>query len=199
MVVYVGEVYKAANQKKQWIFVTDGSVSDLHLETSSSKSLLAISFCSPSIDQDSYAPVNHNLAGSTVSTCSVYSEILFALHTGHYEGNNDDTHAHFGNKKEDYGFFIELVILHIMQIGFCNLIKRERDQLNHLWVAEATENSTYFYSYDHLLASHLKDAAATAQKWANISSSVCIFGMSIFFVMMLLLLKLLFILLCADH
>lgn len=121
LVVYVGEVYKAANQKKQWIFVTDGSVSDLHLETSSSKSLLAISFCSPSIDQDSYAPVNHNLAGST--------------------------------------------------IGFCNLIKRERDQLNHLWVAEATENSTYFYSYDHLLASHLKDAAATAQKWANISSS----------------------------
>lgn len=99
LVVYVGEVYKAANQKKQWMFVTDGSMSDLHLEKYSSKSLLAISFCSPSIDQDSYAPVNHNLAGSTVSTCSVYSEILFALHTGRYEGNNDDTHAYFGNKK----------------------------------------------------------------------------------------------------
>ncbi|KAA8517722.1 hypothetical protein F0562_015219 [Nyssa sinensis] len=81
-VVYVGEVYTAAHQKKQWVFVTDGSISDLHVEDPSN-SLLAISFCSTHIDCDSFAPINYNLVGSTV--------------------------------------------------GFCNLIKRAKDQMNHLW------------------------------------------------------------------
>ncbi|KAK3029484.1 hypothetical protein RJ639_037505 [Escallonia herrerae] len=117
-VIYVGEVYTAAHQKKQWVFVTDGSLTELHLEET--YPLLAISFCSPCVDCDSVLPINYNLAGSTV--------------------------------------------------GFCNLIKREKDQINHLWVAEATENSNYFLNYDHAHISHLKDAASSAQRWAMTSS-----------------------------
>ncbi|KAK4396078.1 protein BREAST CANCER SUSCEPTIBILITY 2B [Sesamum angolense] len=55
-------------------------------------------------------------------------------------------------------------------VGFCNLTKRPRDQVNGLWVADATENSDYFLSYDHAGYSHLKDVAATVLKWANTSS-----------------------------
>ncbi|XP_034695014.1 protein BREAST CANCER SUSCEPTIBILITY 2 homolog B-like isoform X1 [Vitis riparia] len=118
LVVYVGEVYTAAHQKKQWVFVTDGSVSELGSEEASN-CLLAISFCSPSVD-DSFVPVNSNLEGSTV--------------------------------------------------GFVNLIKRAKDQMNQLWVAEATENSDYFFSFDLPHCYHLKNAAASAERWAKISS-----------------------------
>ncbi|XP_057808208.1 protein BREAST CANCER SUSCEPTIBILITY 2 homolog B-like [Salvia miltiorrhiza] len=52
-------------------------------------------------------------------------------------------------------------------VGFSNLIKRPRDQVNGLWVAEATENSDYFLSYDHEVRQHLKDAAASVSKWAT--------------------------------
>ncbi|XP_012460756.1 protein BREAST CANCER SUSCEPTIBILITY 2 homolog B isoform X1 [Gossypium raimondii] len=115
-VVYVGEVYTASHQKKQWVFVTDDSISDLL-----SDSLLAISFCSPSIDDDSFAPINSNLVGSMV--------------------------------------------------GFCNLIKKPKDQMNHLWVAEATENSTYYLNFKPSI-SHLKSAGASVQAWAKASSSI---------------------------
>ncbi|KAL0338130.1 UNVERIFIED_CONTAM: protein BREAST CANCER SUSCEPTIBILITY 2B [Sesamum angustifolium] len=57
-------------------------------------------------------------------------------------------------------------------VGFCNLTKRPRDQVNGLWVADATENSDYFLSYDHAGYSHLKDVAATVLKWANTSSLI---------------------------
>ncbi|KAL0450971.1 UNVERIFIED_CONTAM: protein BREAST CANCER SUSCEPTIBILITY 2B [Sesamum latifolium] len=57
-------------------------------------------------------------------------------------------------------------------VGFCNLTKRPRDQVNGLWVAEATENSDYFLSYDHAGYSHLKDVAASVLKWANTSSLI---------------------------
>ncbi|XP_059668072.1 protein BREAST CANCER SUSCEPTIBILITY 2 homolog B-like [Cornus florida] len=119
LVVYVGEVYTTAHQKKQWVFVTDGSISELDSEDPTN-SLLAISFCSPSVDCDSFVPINYNLAGSMV--------------------------------------------------GFFNLIKRAKDQMNHLWVAEATENSTYFLSYDHAQCSHLKAAAVSTERWAKASS-----------------------------
>ncbi|KHG23348.1 Breast cancer type 2 susceptibility [Gossypium arboreum] len=115
-VVYVGEVYTASHQKKQWVFVTDDSISDLQ-----SDSLLAISFCSPSIDDDSFAPINPNLVGSMV--------------------------------------------------GFCNLIKKPKDQMNHLWVAEATENSTYYLNFKPSI-SHLQSAGASVQAWAKASSSI---------------------------
>ncbi|KAK8561593.1 hypothetical protein V6N13_149242 [Hibiscus sabdariffa] len=118
-VVYVGEVYTASHQKKQWVFVTDDSISDL--QPGLSNSLLAISFCSPSVDDDSFAPINSNLVGSMV--------------------------------------------------GFCNLIKKPKDQMNHLWVAEATENSAYHLNFTPSI-SHLKSAGASVQAWAKASNSV---------------------------
>ncbi|KAH9736754.1 protein BREAST CANCER SUSCEPTIBILITY 2 [Citrus sinensis] len=65
-VVHVGDVYEDSQQKKQWVFVTDGSMLELQLEDLS-KSLLAISISSPYIDDDSFSPINYNLVGSTVS------------------------------------------------------------------------------------------------------------------------------------
>ncbi|KAG8647794.1 hypothetical protein MANES_09G111200v8 [Manihot esculenta] len=118
-VVHVGEVYTTAQWKRQWVFVTDSSISTLDLEEMSN-SLLAISFCSPYIDGDSFTPINYNLAGSTVS--------------------------------------------------FINLIKKAKDQINNLWIAEATENSIYSLSFDSPNCSHLKNAAASAQSWAKTSS-----------------------------
>lgn len=46
--------------------------------------------------------------------------------------------------------------------------------MNSLWVAEATENSAYFLSFDSPHCSHLKGAAASAERWGRISSLVCI-------------------------
>ncbi|XP_021288995.1 protein BREAST CANCER SUSCEPTIBILITY 2 homolog B isoform X1 [Herrania umbratica] len=120
-VVYVGEVYTAAHQKKQWVFVTDDSISNLPSE-GLSDSLLAISFCSSCIDKDSFAPINSNLVGSMV--------------------------------------------------GFCNLIKKAKDQMNHLWVAEATENSAYFLNLNPSICSHLRIAGASVQTWAKASNSI---------------------------
>ncbi|CAL0323227.1 unnamed protein product [Lupinus luteus] len=117
-VVHVGEVYLSSQQKKQWVFVTDGSI--MHGLQSETISLLAICFCSPSIDYDSLPLINYNLAGSTV--------------------------------------------------GFCNLIKREKDKTNHIWVADATENSTYCLSYDSLHHAHLRNTASSIRRWANNSS-----------------------------
>lgn len=60
------------------------------------------------------------------------------------------------------------------QVGFCNLIKRAKDQVNHIWIADATENSTYFLSFDASPCYHLKDAAAHAENWGKTSGLVCI-------------------------
>ncbi|XP_024018442.1 protein BREAST CANCER SUSCEPTIBILITY 2 homolog B [Morus notabilis] len=117
-VVYVGEVYKDAHQKKQWVFVTDSSITELQSKEFSD-CLLAICFCSPCMDDESFVPFNFNLEGSTV--------------------------------------------------GFRNLIKRAKDQVNRLWVAEASENSTYFLSFDTPHSSHLKNAAVSAQRWGTFS------------------------------
>ncbi|XP_061357187.1 protein BREAST CANCER SUSCEPTIBILITY 2 homolog B-like [Gastrolobium bilobum] len=115
-VVYVGEVYTSAQQRKQWVFVTDGSIMGGLIN-----SLLGICFCSPSIDYDSSPPINYNLAGSTV--------------------------------------------------GFCNLIKKEKDYANHIWVADATETSTYYLDFDSPHCSHLRNAASSIRRWANNSCS----------------------------
>ncbi|XP_056170255.1 protein BREAST CANCER SUSCEPTIBILITY 2 homolog B-like isoform X2 [Syzygium oleosum] len=120
-VLYVGEVYTTAHQKRQWIFVTDGSKVEMQAGKYDT-SLLAISFSFPPIDDDSFVPINYNLAGSTV--------------------------------------------------GFCNLIKRAKDQMNHLWVAEATENSNYFLSFDPPCYCHLKEAALSTHGWAKVSELV---------------------------
>ncbi|RHN50835.1 putative nucleic acid-binding protein [Medicago truncatula] len=85
-------------QKKQWVFVTDGSIMKGLQSEKFTDTLLAIFFCSPLIDHDSFPPINHNLAGSTV--------------------------------------------------GFCNLIKKEKDHTYQIWVADANENSTYYLKFD---------------------------------------------------
>ncbi|XP_061356921.1 protein BREAST CANCER SUSCEPTIBILITY 2 homolog B-like [Gastrolobium bilobum] len=120
-VVHVGEVYTTSQQKKQWVFVTDGSIMDGLQSEKLINSLLAICFCSPSIDYDSFPPINYNLVGSTV--------------------------------------------------GFCNLIKREKDHTNHIWVADATENLTYYLNFDSKHCSHFRNAASSVRRWANNSSS----------------------------
>lgn len=66
LVVSVGAVCSDTHQKKQWVFVTDGSISESQSEQTSN-SLLAISFRSPHNECDSFAPINYNLAGSVVS------------------------------------------------------------------------------------------------------------------------------------
>eukprot|EP00268_Persea_americana_P065099 TRINITY_DN8643_c1_g1_i1.p1 TRINITY_DN8643_c1_g1~~TRINITY_DN8643_c1_g1_i1.p1 ORF type:complete len:867 (-),score=167.40 TRINITY_DN8643_c1_g1_i1:1431-3725(-) len=122
VIVYVGEVFVTGQRKKQWIFLTDGSISGSELQMEGlSNCLLAVCFCSSITENVFISPFSHNLAGSIV--------------------------------------------------GFCNLVKRARDQVNHLWVAEATENSTYFLSTDFHSCTHLKEAANSACKWAAISSA----------------------------
>ncbi|KAL1804264.1 protein BREAST CANCER SUSCEPTIBILITY 2 homolog B-like isoform X2 [Daucus carota subsp. sativus] len=118
-VIFVGEVHATANQRKQWVFVTDCSVHGSHTNRPSDD-LLAISFCAPTSGHDLYLPISHNLVGSTV--------------------------------------------------GFCNIIKKEKDQMNHIWVAETTENSDYSLTYEHRQYIHLKGAAIASQKWAEVSS-----------------------------
>ncbi|OAY65685.1 Protein BREAST CANCER SUSCEPTIBILITY B [Ananas comosus] len=122
VIVHVGEVYLSESQKKQWIFMTDGSgsTSEIQFEEMYNR-LLAVSFCSPTTDNDSSAIFTNTLSGTTV--------------------------------------------------GLCNLIKRPRDQINHFWVAEATENSTCSISYNLPSSSHLKEAAVSAEKWAKMSYS----------------------------
>ncbi|KAL8161901.1 hypothetical protein V2J09_013390, partial [Rumex salicifolius] len=124
LVLYVGKEYVTAHQKRQWVFVTDGSTSEPEKNEPYSISLLAISFCSPYSDAYSVSPVNHNLAGSIV--------------------------------------------------GFSNLIKRSRDETNDLWVAEATENTTYHLNYECTRFSHLNHAYASVQKWTDRSSAIIV-------------------------
>ncbi|RDX88899.1 Protein BREAST CANCER SUSCEPTIBILITY 2-like B, partial [Mucuna pruriens] len=121
-VVHVGEVYTSSQQKKQWVFVTDGSIMNGLQSEKLANSLLAICFCSPLIDYDSFPPINYNLAGSTV--------------------------------------------------GFCNLIKKEKDHTNHIWVADATENSAYYLNFDSPHCSHLRNAASSIKVWANNNSLI---------------------------
>ncbi|XP_021769649.1 protein BREAST CANCER SUSCEPTIBILITY 2 homolog B-like isoform X1 [Chenopodium quinoa] len=118
LVLHVGLEYISGKQKKQWVFVTDGSLCETEVSTFS---LLAINFCSPCGDDDSLSLVNYNLVGSI--------------------------------------------------IGFCNLVKRTKDHVNLMWVAEATENSTYYLKYNHPYCSHLKDAFGLVKKWQQSASS----------------------------
>ncbi|KAK1387179.1 hypothetical protein POM88_015357 [Heracleum sosnowskyi] len=63
----------------------------------------------------------------------------------------------------------------ISKVGFCNIIKKEKDRINHIWVVEATENSDYSLTYEHKRYIHLNHVVVASQKWAEVSSLVCIF------------------------
>ncbi|XP_066375141.1 protein BREAST CANCER SUSCEPTIBILITY 2 homolog A-like isoform X3 [Miscanthus floridulus] len=52
-------------------------------------------------------------------------------------------------------------------VGFSNLVKRQKDETRQIWVAEATENSSYTLSNEIPRKSHLKEAAAAAERWAS--------------------------------
>ena len=46
-----------------------------------------------------------------------------------------------------------------------------------MWVAEATESSTYTLSYEIPRKSHLKEAAASAERWASRSCHVSFYSL----------------------
>ncbi|PNT69978.1 hypothetical protein BRADI_2g03990v3 [Brachypodium distachyon] len=119
VVLHVGDVYLCSSQKRQWLFLTDGSkfISGQQ-STEQNDCLLAVSFSCP-IAGDDYAFFSYALSGNTV--------------------------------------------------GFSNLVKRQKDQMRRLWVAEATESTTYTISHEISKRSHLKEAATCAEKWASSS------------------------------
>ena len=63
----------------------------------------------------------------------------------------------------------------VAQVGFSNLVKREKDQTRRIWVAEATVSSTYTLSHEISKKSHFKEAAICAEKWASSSYHVSFF------------------------
>ncbi|XP_009130634.1 protein BREAST CANCER SUSCEPTIBILITY 2 homolog B isoform X2 [Brassica rapa] len=69
-VVYVGNVYTGVEQKKQWVFVTDGSTQRSR-SGEISNSLLAISFSTPSMDDLPTPHISHSLVGSVVGFCNL--------------------------------------------------------------------------------------------------------------------------------
>ncbi|XP_044338921.1 protein BREAST CANCER SUSCEPTIBILITY 2 homolog B isoform X9 [Triticum aestivum] len=119
VVLHVGEVYLCSNQKRQWLFLTDGSkFISASQSTEQDDCLLAVSFsCSSASDDGAF--FSYALSGNTV--------------------------------------------------GFSNLVKRQKDQTRHIWVAEATQNSTFTLSHEISKKSHLKEAATCAEKWASSS------------------------------
>ncbi|KAM3197159.1 hypothetical protein ACQJBY_072686 [Aegilops geniculata] len=119
VVLHVGDVYLCSNQKRQWLFLTDGSkFISASQSTVQDDCLLAVSFsCSSSSDDGAF--FSYALSGNTV--------------------------------------------------GFSNLVKRQKDQTRRIWVAEATQSSTYTLSHEISKKSHLKEAATCAEKWASSS------------------------------
>lgn len=68
MVVHVGEVCLSGRQKKQWVFMTDGSWGSSDSEFEGPYScLLAVNFCGPILNDDSSSLISHNLSGTVVS------------------------------------------------------------------------------------------------------------------------------------
>ena len=65
LVLHVGLEFLSGQHKKQWVFVTDGSVYKLQTEEST-VSLMAIIFSTQCTD-DCISPINSNLVGSIVS------------------------------------------------------------------------------------------------------------------------------------
>nr|XP_045090583.1 protein BREAST CANCER SUSCEPTIBILITY 2 homolog B isoform X8 [Aegilops tauschii subsp. strangulata] len=119
VVLHVGDVYLCSNQKRQWLFLTDGSkFISASQSTDQDDCLLAVSFsCSSASDDGAF--FSYALSGNTV--------------------------------------------------GFSNLVKRQKDQTRRIWVAEATQSSTYTLSHEISKKSHLKEAATCAEKWASSS------------------------------
>ncbi|KAL6627377.1 hypothetical protein ACP70R_031103 [Stipagrostis hirtigluma subsp. patula] len=116
VVLYVGNIYLCSDEKRQWLFLTDGSKFISGQKSEEQDCLLAIGFSSRSSSEDS-AFFSNALSGNIV--------------------------------------------------GFSNLVKRQKDRMRQIWVAEATESSTYTLSHEIPKKSHLKEAATSAERWAS--------------------------------
>ncbi|XP_078177625.1 protein BREAST CANCER SUSCEPTIBILITY 2 homolog B-like isoform X3 [Carex rostrata] len=126
VVLLVGDVYLSGQQKRQWVFIVDGSGSKSEFRTETGEicsCILAVSFFSPVMEDD----CSFELFSKTLEGCTV---------------------------------------------GFLNLVKCARDQTKNIWVAEATDYSTYSLSTQLPNTSHLKDVAKSAEKWAKSSPLV---------------------------
>ncbi|KAK3163964.1 hypothetical protein QOZ80_1AG0010770 [Eleusine coracana subsp. coracana] len=116
VILYVGTIYSCSNQKRQWLFLTDGSKFVSGQKPEDLDCLLAVSVSSPT-------------AGGETAIFS------YALN---------------GNI-----------------VGFSNLVKRQKDQMNQIWVAEATESSTFTLSHEIPTKCHLKEAATSVERWVS--------------------------------
>ncbi|CAL4951790.1 unnamed protein product [Urochloa decumbens] len=116
VILYVGNIDLCSNQKRQWLFLTDGSKFISGEKSEEQDCLLAVSFSSPTTGEDT-ALFSYTFSGNTV--------------------------------------------------GFSNLVKRQKDQMRQIWVAEATDSSTYTLSHEIPRKSHLKEAVASAERWAS--------------------------------
>ncbi|KAK1394283.1 hypothetical protein POM88_013339 [Heracleum sosnowskyi] len=72
--------------------------------------------------------------------------------------------------QDPFASYVVHCALEVSKVGFCNIIKKEKDRINHIWVVEATENSDYSLTYEHKRYIHLKHAVVASQKWAEVSS-----------------------------
>jgi breast cancer 2 susceptibility protein len=68
--------------------------------------------------------------------------------------------------------WLQLIANFLAQVGFSNLVKRQKDETRQVWVAEATESSSYTLSNEIPRKSHLKEAAVLAERWASRSYHV---------------------------
>ncbi|KAK3160428.1 hypothetical protein QOZ80_1BG0059330 [Eleusine coracana subsp. coracana] len=116
VILYVGTIYSCSNQKRQWLFLTDGSKFVSGHKPEDLDCLLAVSVSSPAAGEDS----------------AIFSYAL--------NGNI---------------------------VGFSNLVKRQKDQMNQIWVAEATESSTFTLSHEIPTKSHLKEVVTSVERWVS--------------------------------
>jgi len=65
VILYVGNMYLCNNQKRQWLFITDGSKFISEQKSEEQDCLLAVSFSSPTTGEDC-ALFSNTLSGNTV-------------------------------------------------------------------------------------------------------------------------------------
>lgn len=85
VVLLVGDIYLSGQQKRQWVFIVDGSGSKSESRTETGEicsCILAVSFFSPVIEDDcSFELFNKTLEGSTVVFFLYPLEMLIILHS----------------------------------------------------------------------------------------------------------------------
>lgn len=145
--MHVGKPYACGLHHRQWLFASDGSVEEQFCKESGKLiSLLAIDWSTLS---EAFLPVERSLEGCIVSVDK------FCL-----------------CKRQLHELFTASVLCVWLKIGYCNLVKRCRDQRNCMWVAEASESSVFSSNLSSGKFSHLKAAADGVNKWAKSSEKV---------------------------